>query len=162
MTNACTPRLQNWPGGCGKAHDTTVLSQWLLSVLQGGLRENHESQLNVLANKISWQTSMCKHVLLQLIAQKAPADGLALLRWTLEAVDGFFKLLGKRNVWLPRRTAHACVNYCQQFTESWHAWNILCLHSCMNVRTHSFRSAFVSFQELMCCAVCTLRKATVL
>ena len=39
----CNPRLQSWPGGCGKAHDTTVLAEWLLAVTEGRLRVGHAS-----------------------------------------------------------------------------------------------------------------------
>lgn len=54
-----------------------------------------------------------------LITKKAPADALALLRWTLEAVDGYFTALGKRQLWLPKQQAIACVQYSQRFTEPW-------------------------------------------
>jgi len=38
-------RLKVWPGGCGKAYDTTLLSRWLLSVVNAGeLRAGHDSQ----------------------------------------------------------------------------------------------------------------------
>ena len=30
------PRLQQYPGGCGKAFDTTLLCQWLLALVQAG------------------------------------------------------------------------------------------------------------------------------
>ena len=37
----CVPRLQNWPGGCGKAFDTTLLCRWLLAVVEGDLEHGH-------------------------------------------------------------------------------------------------------------------------
>lgn len=52
-------------------------------------------------------------------AKKAPADALSLLCWTLEAVDRYFKALGRRQLWLPRDKAIACVRSCQQFTVAW-------------------------------------------
>ena len=52
-------------------------------------------------------------------AQKAPADGLALLRWTLHAVDRYFTTIGTRRLWLPTSKAVTCVRSCQQFTETW-------------------------------------------
>ena len=98
---AAEPRLQCWPGGCGKAHDTTVLCQWMLSVVTSQLRDGHDSELK---NTHEWKQTVrccCLSFVLPCFnikphAQKAPADGLALLRWTLQAVDRYFTTLGTR------------------------------------------------------------------
>ena len=39
--HAC--RLQDWPGPCGKAHDTTILTRWLLHTLRTSSHSDHES-----------------------------------------------------------------------------------------------------------------------
>ena len=51
---AAEPRLQCWPGGCGKAHDTTVLCQWMLSVVSQ-LRDGHDSELK---NAHEWKQTV--------------------------------------------------------------------------------------------------------
>ena len=52
---AAEPRLQCWPGGCGKAHDTTVLCQWMLSVVTSQLRDGHDSELK---NTHEWKQTV--------------------------------------------------------------------------------------------------------
>ena len=52
-------------------------------------------------------------------AQKAPEDGFALLRWTVEAVNSYFKILGKRQLWLRRDKAIRCIRHCRHFTVTW-------------------------------------------
>lgn len=53
------PRLQCWPGACGKAYDTTLLSQWLVSVVDGGLRLGHEPQLSWYFTYLAFCTCTC-------------------------------------------------------------------------------------------------------
>ena len=72
-------------------------------------------------------------------AQKAPADGLALLRWTLHAVDRYFTTLGTRRLWLMRDKAVTCVRSCQQFTETWqHASQVLSGALCASASVHAY------------------------
>ena len=52
-------------------------------------------------------------------AQKAPEDGFALLRWAVEAVNSYFKTLGKRQLWLRRDKAIRCIRHCRHFTVTW-------------------------------------------
>jgi len=58
--------------------------------------------------------------MLKPFAKGAPADAMELLRWTVQSVHGYFKTLGKRQLWLTREQAEKCVQQCQQFTLSWH------------------------------------------
>jgi len=51
------------------------------------------------------------------LSEKAPDDAFGL--WTLESIEGYFKALGKRQLWLPRERACKCVQFCQQFTVAW-------------------------------------------
>lgn len=47
-------RLNSWPGPCGKAHDTTALSKWLLDFLDDGvLYENHAHSLTIIFEVVS-------------------------------------------------------------------------------------------------------------
>lgn len=81
-------------------------------------------------------------------AQGAPADGLALLRFTLGAVDQYFKALGKRKVWLTKQDAMVCVRSCQNFTATWlHALGhiFLGVHACIHACMHSSHEPCMNF-----------------
>lgn len=48
----------------------------------------------------------------------APPDGLALLKWTLQNAEDYFKGLGQRRVWLPKDRAMRCIRACQYMTDT--------------------------------------------
>ena len=121
-------RLQVWPGGIqGKAHDTTVLCKWLLAVVSvgyDGLREGHDAQLNISPCEfvcvfVLPVVSACGCFMCLARSEKAPTDGFALLKWTLEAVNAYFRALPKRQVWIHKSKAVSCIRHCRNFTVPW-------------------------------------------
>ena len=54
--------------------------------------------------------------------QDVPQDVWALLRFTMENVDMYFR--GIRSLWLDADLAERCISACQNFTDAW-------LYGCM-------------------------------
>lgn len=89
-------------------------------------------------------------------AQGAPADGLALLRFTLGAVNQYFTALGTRKVWLPKQDAMVCVRSCQNFTATWqHALDhkLIFLSGFLHACIHAWH-AFIPWTRTDCVLDC--------
>lgn len=62
------------------------------------------------------QTATCP---LEVCVKVCPRDGLALLLFTLENINTYFKTAGSRRLWLSRDDALKCIQAIQCFTDPW-------------------------------------------
>ena len=127
----CEPRLQTWPGGTsGKAHDTTLLSQWLLTVVQGELREGHDSQLNM-STQYACLCAWCDHEHVLFWWFWSPLRKL--LKMDLRFSAGQWKLwiaiskhLGRGNFGFEETKLSVASGIAG--TSQWHGWTHLCVN----------------------------------
>lgn len=102
-------RLQCWPTGGGKAHDTGLLCKWLDWELQRADQDSLVIQLHL--HIILWCENVPLIVYTYVPKARRHQDLFAVLAWALSESNNFFHILYHEGIWLNLNTAKVAVKH---------------------------------------------------